>query len=66
VLEPLDRVCRQHCDQTEQQHHDRVLGPLHLMSLVDAAQAIDQPLDRAQDAVGEGTLTLEDTRHVKA
>jgi hypothetical protein len=36
------------------------------MGLIDASQAIDQPLYRTEDTIGEGPLTLEDVGHVKA
>jgi hypothetical protein len=63
-LHALDCVGCQHRDYAEEQHHDGVLGPGHLVRLIDAGEAIDQALDRPKDAIGEGALALEGAGHV--
>ena len=59
LLQPLHRVEHQHRDDAEQQQRDGVLGPSHLVRLVDAGQPVDQPLDRPQHRIEPRPLTRE-------
>ena len=50
-LQALQQVEDDEADHAEQQHGEGVSLPVHLLLGPHAAEAIDQPLDRAQDAV---------------
>ncbi len=66
MLDAFDRVGGEQAHEAEEEHDDGVFGPAHLVGLVDAGEAVDELLDGAEDAVGEGALALEDAGHVDA
>ena len=67
VLQPLQAVDRQHAEQVEEQHADGVGLPVHLLVRVDAGEPVDQPLDRAEQAVEPNErLALVHPGHVSA
>ena len=62
-LEPLHQVEHDHRDDAEEHERDRVLGPAHLVLLVDARQAVDEPLDRTEHGIEPRALAREHARH---
>ncbi len=66
ALQSLNHVCREHRDKAEDKHGNAVLGPAHLVGLVDAGDSVEQFLDGPEDWIGEGALALEDLRHIAA
>ena len=66
LLQSLHRVEHQHRDHAEHEQRDGVLRPSHLARLVDAGQAVDQPLERPQHRIEPRALTREHSGHVAA
>ena len=65
-LEPQDRVEDDERHQAEEEHRGAVLGPPHLVRLVDAGQAVEQAFDRARQRVEPRAPAIEHTRQVQA
>ena len=65
MLEPLQRVEHQET-RTLNSNMARVRRPVLLDARVDAAQAVDQPLDGPEDRIEKRSLALEDPGHVRA
>jgi hypothetical protein len=61
MLEALHEVEKDHGDSAEEQHRDAVLGPRHLFALVNAHDAVDEFLDRAQNKVQNRVFPFKDT-----
>ena len=66
ALQAQQRVEDEEAADVEEQHGDRVGEPMLLALLVDAADAVERGLDRAQHRRQEGALAVEDARHVAA
>ena len=66
ALQAQQAVEDQKAADMEEQHGDRVGQPILLPRLVDAAEAIEAGLDRAQHRRQKGALAVEDSRHVPA
>jgi hypothetical protein len=66
MLQPLDGVGHQQRDDGEEEKGERVLLPILPLSWIDAAESVQQPLDRAEKA-GQGLpVSLENPEHVEA
>ena len=65
-LQPEDRVDEQQHHEVEDEQRRHVAAHAHLARLVDAADAVDEPLHRAQGRVEERPLAAVDVRHVRA
>jgi len=65
-LQALQSIERDHADQAEQQHADRIAGPMLLLRFIDAADCIGQPFDRPQHRRQQGALPGEDAGHIAA
>jgi hypothetical protein len=66
VLDPFDEICEKQTYGAEDEHGDRVLRPVVLFLFVDAAEAINEPLDRTQQRIEERPLAAKDALHVEA
>ena len=65
-LEAHQRVEAGEADQAEQQHRHGIGHPILVALLVDAAQLVEDALERAQYRREEGALAREDAGHVAA
>ena len=61
-LQPQDRVEQQEARRLEDQHGDRVGQPGLLLRRVDAGEAIQAALDRAEHGGEQGALALDDAQ----
>src|SRR5215467_10414745 len=66
ALQTLHRIEHDHRHQAEQEHRDGVLGPAHLMVLVDTRDPVEESLNRAQRWVHECLFAVEHTGHEEA
>ncbi len=60
ILQPHQPVERDEADGVKQQHAESVGQPVLLLTLVDAAERVKQPLDRAQ----KSDAALENRGHI--
>ncbi len=65
-LQPLQGINNQQPQAVEEQHGNGIDFPVHLLVRADAAQAIDQFLDRPQDRVEKGAFALVNPGHERA
>ena len=65
-LQPHQRIEDEEAADMEEQHGDRVGQPMLLALLVDAADAVENRLNRPQNRRQECALAVEDARHVPA
>jgi hypothetical protein len=65
-LRPLQAIEREHADQAEQQHADRIASPMLFLRFIDATDRVGQALEGAQHWREERPLADEDARHVAA
>src|ERR1017187_1818520 len=63
TLEPLKGVHEQESEEAERQEGRGVLCPPLFLLLANAAQFVDQHLDRPEDRMEERALALEQPRH---
>ena len=63
ALQTLEAVDRQCAEPVEEQHRDRIGLPVHPLVGMDAADAVDQTLDRAEHGIEERPLAVVDVRH---
>ena len=66
MLQPLDGVGHEQRDGAEEKHRKRVLLPILLLFGIDTAEAINQPLDRPEEARQRLAVALENTKHIDA
>src|SRR4029453_8336422 len=63
-LQALQRVDSEEADEVEREHCAGVALPGHVLVRTDAAHAIDDPLERPEQAVQTERLVLVDPAHV--
>jgi hypothetical protein len=63
-LRAQDRVEHQEADEVEEEHGSRIALPVLLAAGVRPEGAVQQPLERPEDAVEHDRLALVDARHV--
>ncbi len=69
VLDALNRVDDEDAQAVEEQHRERIEGPGHFAGVAlsrHPGEAIDQPLERAEDLLEKDRLALVHARHVPA
>src|SRR5208282_2252127 len=63
-LQALNPVGEHERRRRKTEHGEGVLAPVHLLVGMDAAQLVDDPLERSKHRVKPGTLALENARQV--
>ncbi len=66
ILEPLQRIQKDHRDEAERQHRYRVRSPTRLGAGVYSADFVNQSLDWREHRVQKSPLIREYSRHVEA
>ncbi len=63
ALKPLEGIHEEEREDAERQQRGGILRPALLLVLANAAQLVDQHLERPEDWMQEGALALEQPRH---
>ena len=65
-LHPRQQVDEEQAGEVERQHGERVRLPGHLFAGIDAQHAVNEPLERTEQARRDAGFALVDARHVAA
>ena len=65
VLKALDSISEEHRHEAEEEHRDRILGPLHLVAFIDARELVQGSLYWPKNHIYDGLFPLEDAGHVE-